>query len=404
MIHPAIEQAWQFTWERFFCKKTNLFYDYLVGEGADAATGHLPEPWLIGLQVPGACGHGTGMEDSMLSAGSMLDAIVARYEALGEEEMQDLAAAVFDGMRRCAEVSSSDGFLPRSVSPVDGVSHYMDSSRDQYTHWVYGAWRLYHSALSTEEQREQIRKGLSGFARRAEKNVTEANGWHMLREDSGITLVTKMWGTLGKHEYLRLPMIYAAAWRTTGDNHWKEQYEAYRDEALRRMSGFARSDWGRSYAGLQLQYSARLLYDADPDCRAEYLSIMHRVSDISMEEGIREAQRICSDQYDRQLMYYQYQPWDLVRAIFNGVIGGRVYYNPAQSELAENAGFYHVRSVGEAAAIQALVPDRKAGEEHLKSIEQVAGIIEYDRMKHYAPMLLACGYFLLLENRKKTGG
>ena len=110
-----MEKAWQFTWDNFFCDKTNLIYDYLVRDiDGDALIGHLPSIEEINKQIPNACGWGTGMEDSVLSAGSMLDAIVARYNVTEDRNMKPLADKVFDGMMRCV-VDLEDGFISRSV-------------------------------------------------------------------------------------------------------------------------------------------------------------------------------------------------------------------------------------------------------------------------------------------------
>ena len=393
MMHPAIERAWAWIWERFFCEETELFYDYLVSDRPDAAVFHLPSPEEIALQVPNACGWGTGMEDSMLSAGSMLDAVVARHAVTGEESMREAAAKIFRGMMRCAGAGT------------DGVSHYIESSRDQYTHWVYGAWRLYLSPLSDEAQREDIRRVLVGFAERAERNVREETGWDFLREDGGRTRCTKMWGELGAHEYLRLPMIYAAAWRITGDAHWKEMYLGLRAEAIEKTGGLKEKAWWRSYAALQLQYSLRLLYEVEEEdiFREKYRSMMRSIADLYRKDAPTAAEEIGSGRYDRSLLYYEYRPWSEVRPMYRGVLDGYALFNPAQSELPENEGFYKVRDVGETVSILALAPDMKVEDEQLRALIRVAEVIDYDRIGNYSPMLLACGYYLAMENRLKAG-
>ncbi|MDR2201840.1 MAG: hypothetical protein LBP26_03635, partial [Clostridiales bacterium] len=62
-IDGTIQQAWDFTWNRLFYGKTNLFYDCLVSDDPDGAVCHQPPPETIRLQVPNPCGWGSGMED-----------------------------------------------------------------------------------------------------------------------------------------------------------------------------------------------------------------------------------------------------------------------------------------------------------------------------------------------------
>jgi hypothetical protein len=83
-MKESMDNAWDYVWNRLFCEKTDLFYDYLVSDAADAATCHLPPPETIALQVPNPCGWSTGMEDSMTYGGIMLDTVVARYNATGD--------------------------------------------------------------------------------------------------------------------------------------------------------------------------------------------------------------------------------------------------------------------------------------------------------------------------------
>ena len=157
-----MENAWNFVWNRLFDERTCMFYNHLVGDEPDAATKYLPEPELLQLQIPNPGGYGTGMEDCMLNAGLMMDAVVARCEAAGDEGMREYAAKIWRGMELDASVSPQKGFLPRGVSPADCRSHYIDTSRDQYTNWWYGAYRLYYSDLSDETQKESIRRLLNG--------------------------------------------------------------------------------------------------------------------------------------------------------------------------------------------------------------------------------------------------
>ena len=93
----AMDNAWDFSWNRLFCEKTNLFYDYIVNDTPDGNVSSLPSPALIAADVPNPCGWSTGMEDSVLNGGSMLDAIIARYNVTADKALKGYADRVFAG-------------------------------------------------------------------------------------------------------------------------------------------------------------------------------------------------------------------------------------------------------------------------------------------------------------------
>ncbi len=394
-----MEKTWNFIWDNFFCEKTNLIYDYLVHDiEGDILTGHLPSIDEINRQIPNACGWGTGMEDSVLSAGSMIDAIVARYNVTKDKNMKPFADKIFDGMMRCV-VDLDDGFISRSVSPVDGKSFYYDTSRDQFTHWVYGGLRFYNSDLADVEQKEKIQKVIVTVAKRMERNCIPSNDYNLLRYDGEPSIAGKMWGELGAHEYMRLPFFYIVAWYVSGDKHWYDLYMQYRDEAFQKQSAFNAESYGlRCYPVLQMQYSLRAIYDIDPDpeFKAKCLEFMIKVADYYKTFAVSESKRICAE-INEEHYYYQYRPWNKVRMLYQGIIGNRPYFNPAQSEMRENCGFYHIRNVGEAVSILALCPEFEVNEEQFAALQNLCDVIDYDRICNYSPMLLVCGWWLLKE-------
>ena len=160
-VQAQFESLWQCIWQKLFCSKTNLFYDTLPGNDLIE---NLPLPEEIALQVPNPCGWGTGMEDSMLNAGNMLLASLNRYDSEADERFAEQARKVFAGMALCASVGKSHGYLARSVSPFDCKSYYINSSRDQYTHFVYSAYIYYNHKLCSGNDRALIKKFLTDFA------------------------------------------------------------------------------------------------------------------------------------------------------------------------------------------------------------------------------------------------
>ena len=390
-----MENAWNFIWNRLFDERTCMFYNHLVGDEPDAAAKYLPEPELIRLQIPNPGGYGTGMEDCMLNAGLMMDAVVARYEAAGDEGMRACAAKIWQGMELDATVSPQKGFLPRGVSPADCLSHYIDTSRDQYTNWWYGAHRLYFSALSDEGQRESVRRLLTGMAEKMEREVIPENGWSFLREDGERGFVGQMWGDVCPHEVLRLPMLYLLTWKTTGDPHWNEMYLRYRDEALRRTQDFVPLS-GASYVGLQLQYSVRLVYDLDDDpaVRETCLSFMRKMAEPYETMAIRQANRLMTPE-GAEWLRIPYIFWKKAKARYAGCWGGRMYYVPEPSDFREHQSYYPLRAVGEGMAVAAACPEWKVSEHSLDTLCRMADFVDYGLHRTCAPIALVEAYWLI---------
>ena len=295
--------------ERFFWPGTSLFYDYRTGEGTEGLVGCLPTPEEIAANKPCNTGWGSGMEDSVLNGGPFLVSAIDRWEATGEREAMEDARKVFCGLSKMEGAGGVEGFLARSISPKDGKSFYPNSSRDQYTLFVYAIWRYLHSELSTAEERKACRKMLVNIARFMEHTVTKASGWKFANVDGRPGMVAQMWtdrpgvktgsnggtddfGGLCTHEALRLPMIYAAAFDASGDAHWRDEELKYADDGLKMANG-AWSTNGFAFALFQAQVSHRLLWELerDADRKARYLVLMRRNAGFAAGE----AQRVLKD-------------------------------------------------------------------------------------------------------------
>ena len=115
-INKAIEKMEKYVWEKLFYPETNLIYDLRTTLEPDGNISDLPTPEEISRNFPNACGWNTGMENSMINAGLMLDAVLNCYAKTGNNEMESLADKLFDGIKKCAEISGSEGFLARSTT------------------------------------------------------------------------------------------------------------------------------------------------------------------------------------------------------------------------------------------------------------------------------------------------
>ena len=143
LIAEKVDNAWKIVWERFCHSSTMLFYDYISSYEKGKELSHLPTTKEIKEQYPNPCGYGTGMEDCMILSGTMLETIVDRYETTGETQMNEYASNLFKGIVSCSLIESCPGFVARGICVEDDKSFYINSSRDQYTHAVYGLWKYY---------------------------------------------------------------------------------------------------------------------------------------------------------------------------------------------------------------------------------------------------------------------
>ena len=273
-LHAQAEDIWQGLWERLYCPKTKLIYDYVTGD-APNYWNCLPTPEEVARQYPNPCGWGTGMEDSVINGGAMLSVLCDRYAVTQNIELQRLARDIADGLYACAMSHGTPGFVARSLCPADGKSVYKNSSRDQYTHLVHGFWKLYHSPLADEGMKARIAEALVAVARFTERSVTPENNYCLLMLDGRpAPQVCQMWAAkredICPHEAARLPMIYAAAYDVSGDAHFKAACEKYLKEALELSC--ALWPWPYlAYALFQMACSLEVLRAVYPDGEANLL-------------------------------------------------------------------------------------------------------------------------------------
>ena len=399
-LPESICNAWNYIFDRFFCPKTHLLYDALKGDTSKAYD-FLPTPEQIHADYPNACGWGTGMEDSVLTGGLAADALLALYRKTGNKAIKPMLDELFQGLFACAEADGDSGFLARSLSPEDGKSFYSNSSRDQSTHYVYACIRFYDSDLSDETQKATIRRTLANIAAKCLRDVTPEHGYMLLRADGGESIVSTMWGKLGEHEYMRLPMFYLAAYHVTGDKKWETEYMKYRDEAIEKSHGF---DYKKlhCFAALQMVYSLRLVYDLDPDenTREKLLFLMKEAANFGLPYALERGKPLC-EKAARETFNFTYKKWYEVEKMKDvGTFGGKHYLNPGQNENTHvNPAFYPIRNVGEGASLVALCPEYPVSDSLCETLAALAGNIDYAKHHTYAPLLVAGGYMLCMEKQ-----
>ena len=392
-IPGNIAGAWRFSFERLYCEKTKLFYDRLTEDTPDGAISHLPTPEMIARQVPNPCGWGTGMEDCAINGGVMIDAVLTLYQKTGNLELVPILHEMMEGYLSLVTVSSQEGFLARGISPVDGRSHYINSSRDQYTHWVDAALLFYESGLATREEKAAIVKALEGFARKAEREIY-GDHFEYLREDGQIGAVCKMRGEIDAHEYLRLPMIYLAAYRASGDSHWLDKYLEYREEAFVGSEQLYEDGYMNrftyAYALLQMQYSLRLIYREDPDTdyRQRAQKLMEFVAEYSHRytyDGLEEVNAPHTE--------LAVGDWRDMRARLAEFTSGYGYYIPV---MPGGTRVVHMRNAAEAIIMQCLCHGSAITVEQKEMFDYMVENTDFSAARCYWTNLFCTAWVMLL--------
>ena len=342
------------------------------------------------------------MEDGPLTAGMVLDGLIARYKIEPSEDIIVFARKILEGLKTCATISDSPGFLARSVSPVDGKTHYIDSSRDQYTHFVYSTYLYYNMPFATEEEKAFIRKALCGFADRAERNVTEEKKWNMRREDDGFAIASTMWGTLGEHEYFRLPMLYAGAYYVSGDEKYMKLYMKFRDEALEKTMPIIPEKCSHPSWLSQTMYSLRLAYDVDPDqdFKARCLKLMTRLAEYGKKTAIEFSEKYCTDAY-REVFDRKLLPWNkIVNVRFSGIYDNYAYYNHQQLNSFESARWILLGETG-AAMCYVLCPGMEFDKELESALLNMINFVDYSKHYTVGPTGILGAYHTLLTLKSR---
>lgn len=400
-LDKRIDLAWDFVMNTLYNPKTKMIYDLLSGKEGAWGFEHLPTLEEIEANVPNPCGWGTGMEDCNLSGWSMIEAICARYAATGDESLRALSDDLFDGLYLCATVSKKKGFLARGVSPIDGKSHYINSSRDQYTHWAYMGVGFYNSPLCSKAQKRKIEKVLVSFAEAAEREVTEENEYSLLREDNKPSWICEMYGdetVMHPHEYFRLPMIYIGAYAVTKDEHWWDKYAEYREWGLSGSEKITKKeilDVPYCYALLQMQYSLRLAYDYEKDERykTRLYNLMRKIAENTPRHTVDAMEKLPSLVYKTDLRGWREIPASCIK-----VHHGRGWY--MQTPDANDLTFRILRNGAEGLLISTLCPKYAPPQEQIAAFEKIVNTVDFAKASIYWPLLYCDAYWLTRAEMK----
>ena len=210
-----------------------------------------------------------------------------------EKRDRELAAKTADGLLGLSTAHGIPGFVCRGLEE-DGVTYSPYTSRDQYTHFTHGLLRYYLSGLPDDAMKSRIRGAFAAVADRMIRNVTEANDWNALTATGEIDKkgVLKMWNVQA-HEAARLPAIYAAAWKVTGDEKYHAEYLRYADAAVEqswKISEQRRAEVYHQpgYAFIQMNASLETMYLCDPERANRIQDVMKEVAQVAARRFVEE--------------------------------------------------------------------------------------------------------------------
>ena len=402
-LEKQIQSGWEFVMNKLYHPETHMIYDYLTKETAADSAEDYPNPEEIRICAPNPCGWGTGMEDSTLNLSSMTEAVLARYAFTKDESLMPQLQMLYEGLIKNG-TAAEPGFIARSICAADGASVYMDSSKDQYTNWVYAAHRLLRSEWIDNEQKDILKEILVNIAKKLERDLNSEYKGYLCRLDGKPGIVSEMDSEkLEPHEILRMPMLYMAAYEASGDIHWYQKYRERREELLSRteatytiekLTSIARGRWGYNYIYYQAQYSIRLLYDTELDetYRERYLRLLE-ISAKGMEEFVKKA---FDNKHTLQQKQEYFPSWRKTLANYWGIFHGKTYYVP--NIWIDRPVFKWLRNVGEAIIVQCTCPDYKIPEWEKEMFFTFIKEADFAGAKNYWPVLFCDAWWLAKES------
>ncbi len=397
-LNTQMDRAWEVIWTRFYLPSVQTFGDYLSSYETGKEQAHLPTAEEVKRQYPNPCGYSTGMEDGAILGGAMLSLLCDRFAVTGEESLRVEAAKVFAGLRGCVTVHGVPGFVARNVCPEDGKSVYINSSRDQVTHFVHGLWQYHRSPLSDEVIRKEIADILGAVAERMIAFVTPENDYDFCRADGERCPlgICRMW-EVQAHEAARLPMIYAAAADVTGEERYHERWRHYASEAIAQSATPEPSK--PAYALLQMQISLELLYEleSDPGLKATIRERMLHVRELAARRFKSTLEKIAKKSPEEMKMlgpdWRQVPEWKDQKG----------YPNPQWGPYRE---IWHLtREAGESALILFMVGQDQVIDSERDSLKKFIGNFDYENnsscglIYHLAAYWKACRHGVLSAER-----
>lgn len=275
MIKEKFSEVRKILWKHFIDPETYMLYDH-----KDPGQKNLPTREEIKANIPNTTGWTTGMEDCALNGSMYLCGLLEGYHQTKEIESKGLAKKIYSGLELLGSVSPTPGFLARGVLP-DAKTHYINSSVDQYTMWVYAMWRYYHSEISSEEERKKIIRMVEEVCQ-----FIESSNFNILTEEKKPSIV-------GSCRNLRGLEFFLIAYNLTGNRHWYDIYiklrEGKNQSILKEICDWMIVETSADWAVLQDQIALRSLYELEKEF--VYQNVYATALRIRAEKGRKMLER-----------------------------------------------------------------------------------------------------------------
>lgn len=404
-----LDNAWFLLEKKLFCEETDLVYDSLSSHDHKHRFDHLPFPEEIVRHVPNPAGWGTGMEDCMLNSGSVIEACILRARHEPEHRTAAIAFArrVIDGMEACATIHGTPGFVARGITWRDKHSCYINSSRDQFTLFVYGLWRFFHCEFADENDRTRIRRLLIAIAAYCERTVRPENENNLLRLDGKPGMVSQMIG-IAPHEEFRLPMFYLAAWDVSREEQYLRLYEHHATNALDVTLNMnpQKHWWNLELVQMQISLAVAMKSDPDPKRRGKIRHAMRLTAELSELNFYREEPKMLQFTGSwSQVAVPWYHAWKMtlrpesIHENAPSLYHGLLYLKPWEHEAFMNA-FEIMRAIGNLAVGVALCPEYCPAHDFSSRFLRAAEIPEYVNHTSAGVCNILHGYYLLKYGAK----
>jgi len=152
-----------------------------------------------------------------IAGGRFLGALVDCYDVTGDSKYTGYAQTIFDGLRTLSRVSPRKGFIARCVLPCDGKTHLLNSSVDQYTYYVYGLYKYYHSPMCGKTEKQDIEEIMNDIC-----TMIESDG--AILATNGIPAPVSDIEAIRSDRSSRLLEMYLVGDDITGNEHWRDKY------------------------------------------------------------------------------------------------------------------------------------------------------------------------------------
>lgn len=163
------------------------------------------------------------------AGGLFLGQLADIHAVTGDVDCARQARVVFKGLEALAAASERRGFIARGLLPGDPTrAHFHNSSVDQYTFYVYGLYRYFHSPLAGDAERASMRRIMNDICTMIERDGT------ILGSNGAPGLVSDI-EAIRSDRSTRLLEICLVGHAITRRSHWRDVYLAKLREA-----GYAR--------------------------------------------------------------------------------------------------------------------------------------------------------------------